>query len=413
MIYTIDYYTHRQCEPDWKLNDEAIPYYNITFVLGGEATFIINDQEFNCFAGDCLFLYPGTKRVAYTNAQNPLVCAAFNLADIPYAVNFPTLMSFKKNSNINFYIREFDKAYPSEPKNRLHLSALITLLICELDMANQKANTANPHVDMAEKYIKENILLPLTVEDVAQAIHLNPTYFGGLFKRCTGESVLEYINRYKMITAASFLSDPKISVTSVAEKVGFSDIYYFSKVFKKVYGISPIKFQKGEFPHKNYESYTLNHADSSIHFAPIPFTPQTGKAVFSFKLVASKHTDAIIGFASSTAKLWNWTDFNIIIQLQPDGLFWAIDGLAYNAYKPIPYEPNVVYTVEIYADIAQSTYDAYIIKNDDTRMQLAQNYAFRASAPKADDLGKLCVRSGHNIPAGVIYLENFHILSDN
>lgn len=412
MIYTIEYYTHRQCEPDWKLDDEAIPYYNITFVLGGEATFIVEGQEITCLAGDCLFLYPGSRRVARTSTENPLICAAFNIVDIPYPINLPPVIPFRKNSHINFYLREFDKAYREEPKNRIQLSAIVTLLLCELDTASRKASLVNPHVDAAEKYIKKNILKPISADDVAKAIHLNSAYFGALFKRCTGESVVGYINRYKMITAASFLSDPKITVTAAAEKVGFSDIYYFSKVFKKTYGISPMAFKKGEFPKMSYESYTLNHADSGIKFSTIPFPRQWGKADFSFNLAASRRTDAIVGLCSGDEIPWNWTDFNVIIQLQPDGLFWAIDGRGYNAEKTISYEPNALYRVEIHADIQNGRYDAFITDDGGRREQLAKNYAFRSTAAKAENLGKLCVRSGHNMPYGVIYTENFRITSD-
>ncbi len=412
MIYSIDYYSHGQCAPDWKLDDKAIPWYNITFVLGGEATYIINGEEIHCFTGDCLFMYPGTRRIAWTNPENPLVEASFNIADIPWAINLPNKIRFKNNSHINFYIREFDIAYQNEPKNKLQLSAIITLLLCELDTANRSTSKKNPHIDMAEKYIKTNIRKPISAADVAQAIHLDPSYFGALFKRCTGESVMGYINRYKMITAASILSDPKISVTKAAEKVGFSDIYYFSKVFKKIHGISPMAFKKGEFPKKSYESYTVNHADSVSRFTPISFKPQTGTARFSFKLVANELTDGVVGFVASDGRLWNWTDFNIVIQIQPDGLFWAINGLTYNACSMISYEPSIPYTLEIFANIDNATYDAYVIKDDNIREKLADHYTFRSTAPKANDLGKLCVRSGHNMAPGVFYVEDFRVLSD-
>lgn len=414
MIYTIDYYTHRQCEPDWKLNDASIPYYNMTFVLGGEAHFIIDDdEEISCFAGDCLFLYPGTKRVGWTNPDNPLVCAAFNIVDIPYAINLPRVVSFRENSHVNFYIREFDAAYSLEPRNKLQLSAIITLLICELDTSNKSTNKKNPHIDMAEKYIKANICLPLSADDVAQAIHLAPTYFGALFKRCTGESVMSYINRYKMITAASFLSDPKMTVTKAAERTGFSDIYYFSKVFKKTYGISPMAYKKGEFPKnqkKNVMSYTLVHADSAAAFSTIDFPPQTGHAEFTFNFVANSLTDGIVALSSSKETPWNWTDLNIVIQIQPDGLFWAIDKQTFNAADYIAYTPNVQYTIDISTDIDKCVYDAYVTGNDGIRRQLAKSFSYRSSAKTPVDLGKLCVRSGHNMPAGVLYVEKFRVL---
>ncbi len=410
MIYSIEWYTHEQCSPDWELNDEAIPFYNMIFVLGGEAHFIIDGEEIDSFVGDCVFMYPGSKRKAWTNPKNPLIYASFNIADIPYALNLPHLLHFKDNSRITFYIREFDNAYRAEPRNKLRLSAIVTLLICELDEANHGTSKKNPHIEIAEKYIKTNIRLPMSAADVAQAIHLDSNYFCALFKRCTGETVMSYINRYKMIAATSFLSDSKTSVTDAAKMVGFSDVYYFSRVFKKIYGISPMAFKKGEFPKKNYECYSLNHADSVIAFSTIPFEPQLGKAAFSFTLVANEFTDGVVLFASTDAPPYNWTDFSICIQIWPDGLFWAINGREYNAVKPISYEPNIPYAIEIDADIPNAVYDAYVIK-DGVRHQLADKYSFRSSAIPAKDLSKLCVRSGHNVSSGVFYIEDFRILS--
>ena len=98
-------------------------------------------------------------------------------------------------------------------------------------------------VRKAMDYIRRNIDRDLSRAEIAEAIYLNPEYLSRLFKRETGSSLNDYILTEKMRTAQSLLGDTNIPVSLIATKVGYSNFSYFSQVFKKYTGLSPLEYR--------------------------------------------------------------------------------------------------------------------------------------------------------------------------
>lgn len=93
-------------------------------------------------------------------------------------------------------------------------------------------------------YIDENYTRQLTLEELSAEASLSKFYFSKLFKSYTGKTVIEYINHYRLYKAEQLLRDTDMSVTDIAYNIGFSDINYFSRFFKKIYTISPNRFRE-------------------------------------------------------------------------------------------------------------------------------------------------------------------------
>lgn len=84
-----------------------------------------------------------------------------------------------------------------------------------------------------------NLRRKITLEEVADHLYLNSSYFSRLFKKETGETFVEYMTRMKMERAREMLSDTSAAVEEVALALGYDNRSYFVKLFKKYYGISP------------------------------------------------------------------------------------------------------------------------------------------------------------------------------
>jgi YesN/AraC family two-component response regulator len=82
------------------------------------------------------------------------------------------------------------------------------------------------------------------LEDVAEILNLNPVYTGSYFKKRTGYSIKQYINHVRINQAKNLLASGDYTVTEVAQMCGYHDIFYFSKVFKQIEGVSPSYFQQ-------------------------------------------------------------------------------------------------------------------------------------------------------------------------
>jgi two-component system response regulator YesN len=92
-------------------------------------------------------------------------------------------------------------------------------------------------------FIKENIETELELEKVAGNFGLSVYYFSRTFKEVTGINFSEYVNKCRIDMAKELLSNGEMNVKEVCYKIGYNDPNYFSKVFKKYEGVSPVNFK--------------------------------------------------------------------------------------------------------------------------------------------------------------------------
>jgi len=93
------------------------------------------------------------------------------------------------------------------------------------------------------EYVDGNFMNELTLEEIGKLFHIAPNYLSRRFKKCTGESFIQYINRKRIEKAIELLERTEIKVVTIAEMVGFQDNQYFHKLFKKKIGVTPIEYR--------------------------------------------------------------------------------------------------------------------------------------------------------------------------
>lgn len=109
---------------------------------------------------------------------------------------------------------------------------------------NDSTNTAT-QMQQIIRYINENIGKPLDIDLLVEMSYLSRSRFYHVFKEYTGTSPIGYQNKYRMNLAKDYLSfHPEYSISSIASALGFNDQLYFSKLFKKEYGVSPSQYRK-------------------------------------------------------------------------------------------------------------------------------------------------------------------------
>ena len=92
-------------------------------------------------------------------------------------------------------------------------------------------------------YIKRNYIEQITLEDVANHVFLNPSYFSKLFKSEMNCTFVAYVNKVRINASKSLLMNNAIPLSDISTLVGFDDQSYFTKVFKREVGITPGKFR--------------------------------------------------------------------------------------------------------------------------------------------------------------------------
>ncbi|MDZ5723695.1 PocR ligand-binding domain-containing protein [Acetobacterium sp. K1/6] len=102
----------------------------------------------------------------------------------------------------------------------------------------------NPNIALMTNYIENHYPDSLTVEAIADAACLSPGYAGRIFKEQLGLPIMDYVLKVRIEKSKKLLLNPHYQIQAIAEKVGYGDAGYFTKVFRKFEGITPTQFRK-------------------------------------------------------------------------------------------------------------------------------------------------------------------------
>ena len=105
------------------------------------------------------------------------------------------------------------------------------------------STTQNPLIRVAQDYIQQHIHENLLLEDIAQQVHLSPSYFASYYKKCTNINIRDYIVETKMNYAKQQLDQIGTTVTDIADALAYCDYRSFSRAFKKFYGMTPSEYR--------------------------------------------------------------------------------------------------------------------------------------------------------------------------
>jgi two-component system, response regulator YesN len=98
-------------------------------------------------------------------------------------------------------------------------------------------------VEAVKEFVQKHYCEEITLKRLAEAVYANASYICDLFKSQTGENFVEYLTRLRIEKAKSLLKDVRIKTYEVGQLVGYPDATYFSKVFKKMVGVTPSEYR--------------------------------------------------------------------------------------------------------------------------------------------------------------------------
>ncbi|WP_024292609.1 response regulator [Lacrimispora indolis] len=119
-----------------------------------------------------------------------------------------------------------------------------TIIKTLLEVLNHLKSREIKPVAYAKHYIEKNKGIDIKLEELAKNAGFSYSYFSYLFKKETGKTLTEYIQMVRIETAKKLLVEKERNVSEIAELVGYSDIKFFTKQFKKTLGVSPNEYRK-------------------------------------------------------------------------------------------------------------------------------------------------------------------------
>lgn len=112
------------------------------------------------------------------------------------------------------------------------------------ELEEQGENRNKIIIDNTKRYIQEHLQDELSSELLAGMAYVSTTHLHRIFRKEEGMTLVEYITKTRMYYAKQMLKDRKIPITSIAAASGYSNYNYFTKVFKKEFGMTPRECQR-------------------------------------------------------------------------------------------------------------------------------------------------------------------------
>lgn len=160
-------------------------------------------------------------------------------------------------SRINYRIDMFEEIFHTlemgfSHNNLLYTCSILYHYLGTLHYLQQYRNATHKNDDSCPEdmitasihFMKENIEKKMTLQMLAKHIGYSVPYYSVLFNQCTGHTPIAYFNQLKIQYACRLLDSTDMKINQICFKLGIEDPYYFSRLFSKVMGLSPIEYKK-------------------------------------------------------------------------------------------------------------------------------------------------------------------------
>ncbi len=268
ILFVIDGY----CSPDIPVPETNYhcheDFIELSFVTSGSVDYLIEGKEYTLKKGQVLISNPGIYHKELFNSNTN--CRELHLG----LTNVNIFNSCKKDFidigdknvlTLSTYKDEILKTcldIVDEQKNHKQTSPFMlkSLVMKVLVLLHREINEEIPNLNSQEfsfksrekkalvesitKYLNENYTEDISLYTLSKNMYLSPVYISKIFKELMGDSPINYLIQIRLIKAKNLLEDSKLSIKTIAKMVGYNDPYYFSKLYKKYYGISPNKARK-------------------------------------------------------------------------------------------------------------------------------------------------------------------------
>ena len=126
----------------------------------------------------------------------------------------------------------------------LYLGLLLHYAEQEYRAESHAARPRNETVEQICAYLAANYQQKFSLSEVAAKFYISPYYLSRLFRRVTGQSIVDYINGRRIEAAQKLLETTELSIGTVAEQTGFASAAHFRRVFRETMGTGPLQYRK-------------------------------------------------------------------------------------------------------------------------------------------------------------------------
>lgn len=228
---------------------EGIEEFILIYCVDGKGTIELADKNYDLHEGEIFCIPSKARHKYYADEKEPwsILWVHFKGENTRY---FPLtekqiirLETPRANDRLqslfSLLISVLEKNYTLG--NFIYTSQLLSVILSEIYLREKSSDVdrQNQYLTKAIRYMYSRMDVELTLDDIAVYMKLSKSYLNSIFKTYAQRSPIDFYIHLKMQEACKYFKMTDLHIYEVARKLGYQDPYYFSRIFKKVVGISP------------------------------------------------------------------------------------------------------------------------------------------------------------------------------
>lgn len=235
---------------------EGIGEYILIYCMKGEGIIEIGKERYELHENEAFCIPSYASHIYYAIKENPwsILWVHFKGEDVKlYPLEEKKIIRFQSQNALNRMQSLFELLFWVLERNYtlgnfIYVSQVLQLILSEIYYREkgQDIPVQNKHVTNVIRYMYKNLNKELTLSDISEEFQLSKSYLSLIFKNYTKKSPIEFFLELKMNEACKYLRSSDMYIYEVAQLLGYSDQYYFSRIFRKVVGVSPKEYRNND-----------------------------------------------------------------------------------------------------------------------------------------------------------------------
>ena len=244
---------------DWHSVPHTHNHMELFFIVGGKGQFLIDDQLYPVDINTLVMINPNVTHTEVSLNAQPLEYIVLGIDGIELATSntsngqFSILNHYESmeiSSCLRNILREMEQKNPGyEDVCQAYMEILIIRLMRTTALAvpaEPQTVSTNRQCAAVRRYIDLHFKEPLTLEQLAEEGHMNKFYLSHAFKKEYGLSPINYMISKRIEESKYLLAETDLSMSQIAQLLGFSSLSYFSQVFHRTQDITPKEYRQSQ-----------------------------------------------------------------------------------------------------------------------------------------------------------------------
>lgn len=259
-LYLTDIGFFPKARHHYREREEGTEEYILIYCIEGEGYIHVEDKKYRIRRKEAFCIPSNKKHRYYASETDPWSIFWVHFKG-ENTVHFPLeeceVIQINSRHAENRIITLFDVLFRVLERNYtlgnfIYISQVLSLILAEIYFREKvdEVSKQNRHITAIVRYMYKHLDENLKLEDLSRELQLSKSYINAVFKKYANRAPIDFFINLKMQEACKLLKSTDMYIVEISQSLGYEDQYYFSRIFKKVIGVSPTEYRNGDYIQK-------------------------------------------------------------------------------------------------------------------------------------------------------------------